>query len=103
MLHAPVPLFALVCPTRRSWKLATGVIDAAQFHHDYRSGGKTHLAAHLVAAADVLCDYVLPGAPPPEIPATDQEVVKELGLTGPQIQTIVDTAKPTVIGLLGVK
>lgn len=84
----------------RSWKLPTGVIDAAQFHHDYRSGGKNHLAAHLVAGCDVLCDYVLPGAPEPEIPAMAQPVLLELGLTPAQIQTVVAEAKPVAAGLM---
>lgn len=87
----------------RSWKLATGVIDAAQFHHDYRSGGKNHLAAHLVAAADVLCDYVLPGVTAPESPAAEHTVIKELGLPAAQIQAIVDQTKPTVASLLGTR
>jgi HD-like signal output (HDOD) protein len=87
----------------RSWKLPTGVVDAAQFHHDYRSGGKTHLAAHLVAASDVLCDYVLPGAPAPAIPAGEQPIVQELGLTAAQLQAVIDQAKPVVAGLIGVR
>lgn len=85
----------------RSWKLPTGVIDAAQFHHDYRSGGKTHLAAHLVAASDVLSDYLLPEATPPTVPAKDQPVVQELGLTTAQIQAVVDQAKPAAAALMG--
>lgn len=84
----------------RSWKLPTGVIDAAQFHHDYRSGGKTHLAAHLVAASDVLCDYILPGATPPTVSAGEQPVIQELGLTPVQIQSIVDQAKPAAAALM---
>ena len=83
--------------------MPTGVVDAAQFHHDYRSGGKTHLAAHLVAASDVLCDYLLPGVPPPEMAPTDQPVVQELGLTAAQIQSVIDQAKPVVSGLIGVR
>lgn len=87
----------------RSWKLPTGVIDAAQFHHDYRSGGKNHLAAHLVAASDVLCDYVLPAATPPTLPAGEQPVLLELGLTAAQIEGVVAQAKPAVASLLGTK
>ncbi len=87
----------------RSWKLPTGVVDAAQFHHDYRSGGKSHLAAHLVAASDILAAYVLPGTAPPPTPATEQPIVKELGLTAAQIQSVVEQAKPTVIGLIGIQ
>jgi putative nucleotidyltransferase with HDIG domain len=87
----------------RSWKLPTGVVDAAQFHHDYRSGGKSHLAAHLVAASDVLVDYLLPGAVPPKIPAGEQPVVKELGLTSAQIQNVVDQARPAVVGLISAR
>ena len=86
----------------RSWKLPTGVVDAAQFHHDYRSGGKTHLAAHLVAASDVLADYVLPGVVPPQVLAADQPIVKELGLSAAQIQNILDQARPAVAGLISV-
>jgi HD-like signal output (HDOD) protein len=84
----------------RAWKLPTGVIDAAQFHHDYKSGGKNHLAAHLVAASDVLCDYILPGVAPPETPATEQPVVLELGLNAAQIKNVLDVAKPAAAGLM---
>ena len=84
----------------RAWKLPTGVVDAAQFHHDYKSGGKNHLAAHLVAASDVLCDYVLPGVTPPAIPAIEQPVVLELGLTPAQITSIVNEAKPAAAALM---
>lgn len=87
----------------RSWKLPTGVVDAAQFHHDYKSGGKTHLAAHLVAASDVLCDYVLPGVAAPPTPPTEQPVVLELGLSPAQIQSVVEQAKPVAVGLIGVR
>ena len=84
----------------RSWKLPTGVVDAAQFHHDYASDGKNHLAAHLVAASDVLCDYVLPGGTPPTIPATDLPVLQELRLTPAQIKTILDEARPAAAALI---
>jgi putative nucleotidyltransferase with HDIG domain len=84
----------------RSWKLPTGVVDAAQFHHDYRSGGKNHVAAHLVAAGDMLCNYILPGATPPAIPATEQPVVLELGLNAAQIQAVLDQSIPAAAGLI---
>lgn len=87
----------------RSWKLPTGVIDAAQFHHNYRGDGKNHLAAHLVAASDVLCDYVLPGAVAPTEPASAQPVLKELGLGDAQITNIIEQAKPTIAGLMGIR
>ena len=85
----------------RSWKLPSGVSDAAQFHHDYKSGGKTHLAAHLVAAADVATEYILPGMPPPETPVGEQPVILELGLDPAQIETLVNQARPAAAALIG--
>lgn len=85
----------------RSWKLPTGVVDAAQFHHDYHNDGKAHLAAHLVAASDVLCDYLLPGQPPPAMPANEQPIVLELGLTPAQIPALVEEARVATLALIG--
>jgi hypothetical protein len=79
------------------------VIDAAQFHHNYRSDGKNHLAAHLVAASDVLCDYVMPGAVAPTEPASAHPVLMELGLGDAQITGIIEQSKPTIAGLMGIR
>ena len=87
----------------RAWKLPSGVIDAAQFHHDYRSGGKIHLAAHLVAATDALCDYVLPGRQPPSEPPEDHPVVAELGLQAKQIHAVVTEARTGTAGLVAAR
>lgn len=84
----------------RAWKLPTGVIDAALYHHDYRAGGKAHLAAHLVAASDDLVDYVLPGVPTPTVPAHELPAVSELKLSPAEVQNIIDQAKPVAAGLL---
>jgi HD-like signal output (HDOD) protein len=84
----------------RAWKLPTGVIDAALFHHDYRAGGKTHLAAHLVAAADELVDYVLPGVPPPRSPPQQALAVADLKLGPADVQSIIVEARSVTAGLL---
>jgi putative nucleotidyltransferase with HDIG domain len=90
---------AAIC---RAWKLPSGVIDAAQFHHDYRSGGKNHLAAHLVAAADVGAEYVLPGIAPPTIAVTEQVTILELGLEPSQIESLINRARPAAAALIGI-
>jgi HD-like signal output (HDOD) protein len=84
----------------RAWKLPTGVIDAALFHHDYRAGGKTHLAAHLVAAADDLVDYVLPGVTPPKSPPQQAPAVADLKLGPADVQSIIDQARSVTAGLI---
>ena len=88
---------AAVC---RSWKMPSGVVDAAQFHHDYRSGGKTHLAAHLVAAADVGALYVQPDVTPPGILPSAQPVIVELGLPTNQIDDLIARARPAALALI---
>lgn len=85
----------------KSWKLPSGVSDAAQFHHDYKSGGKTHLAAHLVAAADIATEYIMPGMEPPEAPVGAQPVILELGLEPAQIEALVSQARPAAASLIG--
>ena len=87
----------------RSWKLPSGVVDAALFHHDYRSGGKTHLAAHLVAAADVGALYVLPDVDPPEILASEQPVLIELGLAAGPIEALIERARPAALALISAR
>jgi putative nucleotidyltransferase with HDIG domain len=83
-----------------SWRLPSGVVDAARFHHDYKSGGKTHLAAHLVAAADHLAAYILPGTTPPSAAPHEAAVIRELGLNADQIRALLDQAKPAAAGLI---
>ena len=46
----------------KAWKLPAGVIEAAEFHHDYKAGGKRRFAAHLIAAADAISDFAMPGS-----------------------------------------
>ena len=83
----------------RSWKLPNGVVDAAQFHHDYHAGGKTHLAAHVVAAADIVAAYVIPGVTPPETPFNEQSVLLELGLSPIKLDALLEQAKPAAAAL----
>lgn len=90
---------AAIC---RAWKLPSGVVDAAQFHHDYRSGGKTHLAAHLVAAADAAAQYIIPGVAPPTEPVGEQVTILELGLDPAQIENLVNRARPAAAALIGI-
>ena len=72
----------------RAWKLPPGVIEAAEFHHDYKTpDGKTRFAAHLCAAADVIAARVMPGAHLDS--AADAPAIVELGLTTEQANTIV--------------
>ena len=87
----------------RAWKLPPGVIEAAEFHHNYRTAdGKTHFAAHLCAAADVIAARVMPGAHPD--PAADAPAIIELGLTMEQANTIVQhvtAALPMLLSATG--
>lgn len=91
---------AAIC---RSWKLPSGVADAAHFHHDYRSGGKTHLAAHLVAAADAAADYILPNVTAPAIKAAEQPEIAELALDPATIETIIERARPAALALISAR
>jgi putative nucleotidyltransferase with HDIG domain len=83
----------------RSWRLPACVADAAQFHHHYRSSGRTHLAAHLAAAADALVPYVLPDVGFPAVPAHDQPVVRDLGLAPERVRAVIDRARPMAAAL----
>jgi len=89
---------AAIC---RAWKLPSGVVDAAEFHHDYHHDGKTHLAAHLVAAADAVVEYMVPGVSPPTIPVNQQPTILELGLEPAQIDNLVARARPAAAALIG--
>ncbi|HEY4184718.1 MAG TPA: HDOD domain-containing protein [Polyangia bacterium] len=91
---------AAIC---RSWKLPSGVVDAAQFHHDYRSGGKTHLAAHLVAAADVGAEYILPDSEPPALKASERPELAELGLDPAAIENLIERARPAALALINAR
>jgi putative nucleotidyltransferase with HDIG domain len=72
----------------RAWKLPPGVIEAAEFHHDYKTAdGKTRFAAHLCAAADAIAARVMPGAHSNS--AADAPAIVELGLTTDQVNAIV--------------
>jgi len=88
---------AAIC---RSWKMPSGVVDAALFHHDYRSGGKNHLAAHLVAAADVGASYILPDVEPPGILPSEQPVLIELGLAPGTLENLIERARPAALALI---
>lgn len=81
----------------RAWKLPAGVIEAAEFHHDYKADGKKRFAAHLVAAADVIAEYAMPDGKG-ENPANDPTVI-ELGLTPAQIDALVAQVKADLPGL----
>jgi putative nucleotidyltransferase with HDIG domain len=87
----------------RAWKLPPGVIEAAEFHHDYRAAdGKTRFAAHLCAAADVIAARVLPGNSPE--PGLESAAVAELGLSPEQANTIVQhvtAALPMLLSATG--
>lgn len=84
----------------RAWKLPTGVIDAALYHHDYHAEGKTHLAAHLVAASDELAEYILPGRPAPAAPPHERPATAELKLSAADVKLILEQAKPVAAGLI---
>ena len=87
----------------RAWKLPPGVIEAAEFHHDYRmADGKPRFAAHLCAAADVIAARVMPGAHLDS--AADAPAIVELGLTTEQANTIVQhvtAALPMLLSATG--
>jgi len=88
----------------RAWKLPPGVIEAAEFHHDYKtSDGKTRFAAHLCAAADAIAARVMPGTHADS--AAEAPAIVELGLTTEQANTIVQhvtAALPMLISAAGV-
>lgn len=72
----------------RAWKLPPGVIEAAEYHHDYRApDGKTRFAAHLCAAADVIALRVMPGGQYIEV--GEAPAIVELGITAEQANTLV--------------
>ena len=84
--------------------LPPGVIEAAEFHHDYKTAdGKTRFAAHLCAAADAIAAQVISGAH--VAPAAEAPAIVELGLTSEQANTIVQhvtAARPMLISAAGV-
>jgi putative nucleotidyltransferase with HDIG domain len=88
----------------RAWRLPPGVIEAAEFHHDYKTAdGKTRFAAHLCAGADAIAARVLLGANA-EAPG-DAAAIVELGLTTEQANTIVQhvaAALPMLVSAAGV-
>ena len=88
----------------RAWKLPPGVIEAAEYHHDYKTAdGKTRFAAHLCAAADAIAAQVMPGAR--GISAADAPAIIELGLTADQANAIVQhvtAALPMLVSAAGV-
>ena len=64
------------------------MIEAAEYHHDYRTpDGKTRFAAHLCAAADVIALRVMPGGQNIDVGAAPPIV--ELGISAEQANTIV--------------
>jgi putative nucleotidyltransferase with HDIG domain len=71
----------------RAWKLPPGVVEAAEYHHEYRVEGKTRFPAHLCAAADAIARNVMPGAHPSL--AAEAAPVLELGLPTDQVSAIV--------------
>ena len=87
----------------RAWKLPPGVIEAAEYHHDYRAAdGKTRFAAHLCAAADVIALRVMPGGHTIEV--AEAPAIVELGITAEQANTIVNhvtAALPMLLAAAG--
>jgi HD-like signal output (HDOD) protein len=88
----------------RAWKLPAGVIEAAEYHHDYRAeDGKTRFAAHLCAAADAIAIASMPGGHFQT--AAEAPAVVELGVTSDKVAAIVQqvaAALPTLISASGV-
>ncbi|HET6284291.1 MAG TPA: HDOD domain-containing protein [Polyangia bacterium] len=84
----------------RAWKLPAGVIEAAEYHHDYKADGKKRFAAHLVAAADAIADYAMPDANG-EHPNT-VAAVTELGLAPAQLDALIAQVKADLPGLASV-
>ena len=87
----------------RAWKLPPGVIEAAEYHHDYKTAdGKTRFAAHLCAAADAIAAQVMPGGHAGS--AAEAPAIIELGLTAEQANTIVQhvtAALPMLMSAVG--
>jgi len=88
----------------RAWKLPPGVIEAAEYHHNYKAeDGKTRFAAHLCAAADAIAAAVMPGGHA-EI-AAEAPAVVELGITSDKAAAIVQqvaAALPMLVSASGI-
>jgi putative nucleotidyltransferase with HDIG domain len=87
----------------RAWKLPPGVIEAAEYHHDYKAAdGKTRFAAHLCAGADAIAARVLPGEHTEA--GAESSAIAELGLTPEQANMIVQhvtAALPMLLATTG--
>jgi HD-like signal output (HDOD) protein len=70
----------------RAWGLPPAVAEAAELHHDRRSGRRGRLPSQLAAAADVIAWHVT-GAPTPE-PAR-QAILSEVGLSPDATATVI--------------
>ncbi len=64
----------------RAWKLPTGVVDSAAYHHNYRNGEKHYMAANLVAVTDLMADHLGIGGPQKPIDF-EHPALKDLRLT----------------------
>ncbi|HEX3698130.1 MAG TPA: HDOD domain-containing protein [Polyangia bacterium] len=81
----------------RAWKLPAGVTEAAEFHHDYSAGGKRRFAAQLIAAADAIGEFCMPGSQ--SVEPTTVPAVQELKLPAEQIKSISASVKSELPGL----
>lgn len=72
---------AIAC---QSWKLQSGVIDAAACHHSPRHDGKPHVAANIAALGDRMLDHLGMGCEPYPLDPSEP-VCTDLGLRPEQV------------------
>jgi HD-like signal output (HDOD) protein len=82
----------------KAWELPPAVAEAAEFHHDRRSGRRGRLPSQLAAAADVIALHVT-GAPG-SIEPSHQPIFTEVGLApadAARIITEVEAVLPSLV------
>ncbi len=85
----------------RAWKLPTGVVDSAAFHHNYRVGDKHYMAANLVAVTDLMADHLGIGAPQKPIDY-EKAPLKDLHMTAERMAPCLVELE-TLIGAVAAK
>jgi HD-like signal output (HDOD) protein len=78
-------LGAAVC---HAWGLPPAVAEAAEFHHDRRTGRRSRLPSQLAAAADVIALHVT-GASAPHTDAARQPIFVEVGLPPSEAAAVI--------------
>lgn len=87
---------ASVC---RVWRLPAGVVDSAAHHHRYRVEDKHYLGANLVAAADLMADFIGVGSAPIPMDASAR-VFADVGLAPERVEACFEELKKTIPALV---